>query len=173
MEKPITVSFRWTKEEMLRASRRATKQTPGVRRLYLVMRVVALGMLVTGTYSFSTGHTNLSGFISMIGLSMFFMAIPLLQRLAVLKTYRQMPVRDRLVTWEITADRLTAKTELATSEMTWPALIKVIRLSDGFLLSLHPRSFHWLPSDAFGDPADIERFAELAKSKVQRYEQAR
>jgi YcxB-like protein len=173
MEKPITVSFRWTREEMLRASRRATKQTPAVWRLYLVMRVVALGMLVTGTYSFSTGHTNLSGFIIMVGLSTFFMAIPFLQRLAVLRTYRQMPVRDRLVTWEITADRLTAKTELATSEMTWPALIKVIRLSDGFLLSLHPRSFHWLPSDAFDDPADIERLAELAKSKVQRYEQAR
>ena len=106
----------------------------------------------------------------MVVFSIFFMAIPLLQRLAVLKTYRQMPVRDRLVTWEITADRLTAKTDLATSEMTWAALIKVIRLADGFLLSFHPRSFHWLPSDAFNDPADVERLAELAKSKTQRYE---
>jgi len=114
MEKTITASFRWTKEEMLRASRRATRQTPTVWRLYLVMRVIAIGLLVTGTYSFSTGHMDLSGFISMTGLSIFFMAIPLLQRLAVLKTYRQMPVRDKVVTWEITADRLTAKTDLAT-----------------------------------------------------------
>lgn len=74
---------------------------------------------------------------------------------------------------KVTLRWLMAKTELATSEMTWPALIKVIRLADGFLLSLHPRSFHWLPGDAFGEPADIERFAELAKSKVQRYEQVR
>jgi hypothetical protein len=156
MEKPITASFRWDKEEMLRASRHAMNRTSGMRGIHIVMRALAAFMLIGGVYTFSTGHTDLSGFIGLVVLSVCFVAIPFLPRLGVHLKYRQMPDRDKIVTWEISADRLTLKTDLATTDTTWGALVRVIRLPDGFLLSPNPGLFQWLPSHAFHDPADIE-----------------
>ena len=172
MEKPITASFRWDKEEMLRASRHAMNHTAGMRRIHIVMRALAVFNLIGGGYTFCTGHTDLTGFIGLVVLSVFFIAIPFLPRLGVRMKYRQRPDRDKIVTWEISADRLTLKTDLATTDMTWGALVRVIRVPDGFLLSPNPGQFQWLPSHSFHNPADIERFAELAKSRARKYDHA-
>jgi pimeloyl-ACP methyl ester carboxylesterase len=52
---------------------------------------------------------------------------------------------------------------------TWAFFQKAIRTREGFLLYPNPRLFHWLPMHAFRDTGDVERFAELAKSKVREY----
>lgn len=156
---------------MLRAHKHAMNETPAIRRLRAVMGAVGLFMLVAGAVSFYTGHTDLPGFIGMAVLSIFFLGWPLLLRRGVLKKYAQMPDRDRVVNWEIAEDRVISRTDLATAEMTWGAFIRVVRFSDGFLLSPNVGLFHWLPTHAFQNPEDADQFAELAKSKVQVYHQ--
>jgi hypothetical protein len=76
-----------------------------------------------------------------------------------------------MVHWQITAEGLVVTTELSNAHFKWEALMKVIRVSDGFLLATHPRVFHWLPAHGFADSADVERFAELAKSTAPKYDE--
>src|SRR5206468_6953159 len=99
----------------------------------------------------------------------FFFSMPLFARAATLKFYEQKPDRDMEVTWHISEDRVSSKTDLASSENSWAFFPRVLRLHEGFLLYPNDRIFHWLPLHDFRDLRDIERFADLAKSKAKEY----
>jgi len=157
---------------MLLANRHVMKQIKTTRRAFLTIRVLGLIFLICGVTSFVAGHTNLAGFIYSVVLGIVCNVLPFLPRLMLRRKFRNMPNRDKLVTWEVTSDHLTAKTDLSTTDMLWDALVKVVRLRDGFLVSGNPGIFQWLPNHGFQDPADVERFAELAKSKVRQYNHA-
>lgn len=103
-------------------------------------------------------------------LGVFFACLPLLTRRAALKMYAQKADRDMTVTWEISNDRVSAKTEVARSDMTWAAFRRVLRLPEGFLLYPNDSISHWLPVNAFAGDADVERFAALAKARVGQYD---
>jgi hypothetical protein len=45
----------------------------------------------------------------------------------------------------------------------------MLRVREVFLLYPGGNTFHWLPMHSFGDPADAERFAQLAKTKFRDY----
>src|SRR5262249_14113759 len=99
-----------------------------------------------------------------------FLCIPLFTRRSILKVYAQKPDRDMVVTYEITSERVATRSEIASSDIIWRAISRGIRVPEGFLFYISDRMFHWLPVHGFQDTADVERLAQLAKSKVQQYE---
>jgi hypothetical protein len=158
---------------MSRANIYAINQTGAIRRVAIGIRILSLIFLIGGIASFYFGRTDLAGFVGLVVLCIIMNVIPSVPLLAALRRFRHTQALDRLVTWEITDEQLTVKSDLASMTLRWNALIRVVRLPDGFLLGTDPGFFQWLPTHAFHEPPDIERFAELAKSKVRRYDLAK
>ena len=169
MSPPITASFRWSKDEFLRAQRLALRHSGMARLLYRFM--AALGALILLSVAVSFAHHTIAwpGFIVAVLVSAVFFSMPLFARRAAIKLYAQKPDRDMEVTWDISEGGIRSKTPLALSDNAWTFFQKVIRAREGFLLYPNSRIFHWLPMHAFHDTADVERFAKLAKSKVREY----
>jgi hypothetical protein len=76
------------------------------------------------------------------------------------------------VEWQISPDRLVAKTAVSNAETAWIMIARVLRTPDGFLLYPNDSVFHWLPAHGFRESADMERLAQIAQSKVQQYDHA-
>jgi hypothetical protein len=112
-------------------------------------------------------------FISTLPLCFIFLALPfalrLLQGFVVRHRFQDNPQRDQLMSWDVTADQITVSNHLVRTECKWDSVVKVVRVGDGFLVSTQTAMFQWLPFHAFHDPADAQRFADLAKSKVKNY----
>ena len=158
---------------MLRAHWRATKQTRGASAVIITLRICGILLLLSSIVGLVKGYADFKGAIPTLVIGALCVGLPLLQSFTLRRRFRSLPNRDKTITWEITEDRLTTKTEFSSVEMAWAALIRAVRVSDGFLFSTHVGSFHWLPNHAFHDPSDIDRLADLAKAKAQRYEHAR
>ena len=169
MSTPITASYRWSKDEFLRAQRLAVRHSRQGRLLYRFLTVIGVLILLSGVVGLCQRTTGWLGFLFTVLLSSFFFSVPLFARRTALKLYAQKPDRDMVVTWDISDDGIRSKTELASSESTWAFFQKVFRVREGFLLYTSGSIFYWLPMHAFRDTADAERFAELAKSKVRDY----
>ena len=101
-----------------------------------------------------------------------FLAMPLFTRRAVLKMYAQKPDRDMHVSYEISIDRISTKSEVVSTEMLWRTIVRAHKVPEGFLLYPSDRMFHWLPVHGFQNAADVERLAQLTKSSVKQYEHA-
>lgn len=106
------------------------------------------------------------GMIGLMLLGAMFVSMPLFIRRGALRLYAQKADRDMTVRWEISDDRVSSKTDLAASDLSWTAFVKVARLPQGFLLYPNDSVFLWLPVHAFASAADVERFAALATVKV-------
>jgi hypothetical protein len=171
MEKPITVSFRWTAKEMLLAQG-------------LHMRYSKMGRRLRWSYMGGGGLFILLGIAGLVRQKEFFasafpffvfaaifLAMPLFTRRAVLKVYAQKPDRDMLVTYEISAERIASRTEIGSSDMLWRAIVRVHRVPEGFLLYPSERMFHWLPMYGFQEAADVERLTKLTKAIVPKYDE--
>jgi hypothetical protein len=171
MSTSITASFQWSKDEFLRAQRLAVRHSPQARLIYRLTTLIGVLILLSGMVGLYRGTTGLPGLLFTVLFGALFFSIPLFGRRAALKIYAQKPDRDMEVTWIITDDGVRTRTELASSENTWAFFQKVLRVRDGFLLYPGASVFHWLPMHAFRNPGDMERFAELAKSKVREYKQ--
>jgi hypothetical protein len=133
------------------------------------MMAIGVLILLSGVVSFYQHGIGWPGFLFTVLFSALFFSMPLFARRTALKLYAQKPDRDMEVTWDISEDGIRSKTPLAASENTWAFFQKVLRAREGFLLYPNGRIFHWLPTHAFRDAGDVERFAELAKSKVREY----
>jgi len=169
MDKPIIISFRWSFEELLLAHKshmRFSKLGRKFRRIIFGggMFFLALGIVFAA-------QRNLAPAFPLFALAFGFLASPLFLRRALRKSYAQKPDRDLVVTYEISAERLAVKSEVASSEMLWRTILRVHRVPQGFLLYPTDHMFHWLPITGFRDAADVERLAQLAKSNVQDYSQ--
>jgi hypothetical protein len=55
-------------------------------------------------------------------------------------------------------------------EMAWSMVFKALRTPAGFLLYTTDTMFYWLPAHAFRDAEEMERLAQMAQAKVERYE---
>jgi len=91
----------------------------------------------------------------------------------VLKAYAKKPDKDLVITYQVSGEGLLCKSEVASSDMLWRVLGTVLRTADGFLLYVSDTQVHWLPVRGFQDPADLDRFAALARSKVESYSDER
>jgi len=87
--------------------------------------------------------------------------------------YAKKPDRDLLVTYEISEERISCKSDVASSDLTWRTILKALRTADGFLLYVGDTQLHWLPIRGFRDPVEVDRLAGLAKEKVQDYNDER
>jgi hypothetical protein len=169
MSSPIVASFRWSKDEFLRAQHRAIGHSRLARLVYWFTTAAGAVILLIAVLSLYQHSMSWPGFLFMVLFSALFFAMPLFSRRAALKLYAQKADRDMEVIWNISEDGIRSKTPLALSENAWAFFQKAIRTREGFLLYPNPHQFHWLPMHAFHDAADVERFAELAKSKVREY----
>lgn len=169
MSLPITASFRWSRNEFLRAQRLAVRHSPQGRWLYRFTTAIGVLILLSGIVSVYKGTVGWLGFLFTVLFSGIFFCMPFLARRTALRLYAQKPDRDMEVTWEISEDGIHSKTRLASSENTWTFFHRVIRTKEGFLLYSSGSMVNWLPTHAFRNADDMERFARLAKSKVRDY----
>jgi YcxB-like protein len=169
METPIVATYRWSKDEFLRSQRLAVRHSKQGGWLYRVTALIGGLILLSGVVNLYMRPSGWPAFLFTAAVSAFFFSMPFFARLTALKLYAQKPDRDMEVTWHISDERVTSKTELASSENSWAFFLRVLRLPEGFLLYPNDRIFHWLPLHAFCDPRDVERFAELAKAKAKEY----
>ena len=98
---------------------------------------------------------------------------PVLMRRVVLKAYAKKPDRDLVITYQVSGEGLSCKSDVASSDMLWRVVARVLRTADGFLLYVSDTQVHWLPVGGFQDSADLDRFAALARSKVESYKDER
>jgi hypothetical protein len=169
MDKPITVAFRWSAEEMLLAQRlhmRHSRQGRKIRRL--VIGGAALFLLL-GIAGLAKGRDFFAAAFPFFLLAGVFLAMPLFTRRAVLKMYEQKPDRDMVVTYQISTDSIAAQSDVASSSILWRTIIRAHRTPEGFLLYPTDQVFYWLPMRGFQDSADIERLAQLAKTNAKEY----
>jgi hypothetical protein len=166
---PIVATYRWSKDEFLRAQRHAIGHSRLARMVYWFTTAAGAVILLAGVVSLYQHSMAWPGFLFMVLFSALFFAMPLFSRRAALKLYAQKPDRDMEVTWTISEDGIRSKTPLALSENAWAFFQKAIRTREGFLLYPNTRMFYWLPMHAFHDTSDVERFAKLAESRVREY----
>jgi hypothetical protein len=94
-------------------------------------------------------------------------------RRVVLKTYAKKPDKDLVITYQVSRERLSCKSEVASSDMLWRVVARVLRTVDWFLVYVSDTQVHWLPVRGFQEPADLDRFAAIARSKVESYNDER
>ncbi|HWW01481.1 MAG TPA: YcxB family protein [Candidatus Acidoferrum sp.] len=180
MEKPIQVSYHWTADEMLllnsihmRYSTQGRKLLRSFRRsgiIFICMGVVSLFTVAITPQKWRACAFGLAFVLA--GAALRF-GVPLLMRRSVLKNYAKKPDRGLLVTYELSEERLACKSDVASTDLAWRAVQKVLRTADGFLAYLTDVQMHWLPVRGFQNEADTERFAQLAKAKVKDYRDER
>ena len=155
--KPIIVTFRWSKEEFLRAQRVARRHSPTMRKLYIIYAIVIASVLINAVVGIFRNPTPWPQtlYLVCIGAALLF-GMPFYIRRAVLKLYAQKNDRDREVRYEIFDDHLHCHTQLISVDHQWAGFQRVLQVSEGFLIYPSNQAFHWLPAHGFENPADIE-----------------
>lgn len=97
----------------------------------------------------------------------------ILIRKAVIKAYAKRPDRDLPFVYTISQEGLKHQCDIASTDLDWRAFTRVVRSAQGFLLYFSETQVHWLPVRGFENPADVDRFAALAKEKITDYKDAR
>jgi hypothetical protein len=173
----LAVSYRWSADEVLLLNRLHMQHSPQFRRLHRAFRSTGVIFLCIGIAVFSgIGLTPQKlravlcglGFIS--AAAALLVGLPHVLRKSVLKLYAKRPERDLVITYRLSDERIFCKSEVASSEMLWRTILKVLQTDDGFLLYVSDTQIHWLPIHGFQNPADVDRFANLATEKVEELE---
>ncbi|SRR6266404_5035008 len=180
MERPIIkISYRWSEGEMLLLNRIHMRNSAQGRKLTRGFKSTGIIFLVMGTIAFcSIGATpeKLRALCFGFGLVLLGVALlwgmPYLNRTAVLKMYAKKPDKDLVMTYEVSDDGISCKSDVASSEMLWRVIVRGLRAKEGFLLYISDIQTHWLPIHGFQDATDVSRFADLTKAKVQDYKEA-
>ena len=180
MDTPINISYRWSASEILLLYRLHMQCSPQGRKLNRSFRSTGIIFLCMGTIAFcGIGLTPQKPRAFLFGLGLILAAaallvgVPRLLRNAALKMYAKKPDKDLVITYQISEERLSCKSDVASSEMTWRTILRVLRTKDGFLLYFSDIQIHWLPIHGFLNPADVDRFADLARAKVGEYKDER
>jgi hypothetical protein len=171
MNDPITVTFRWSAEEMLKAQSAQLRYSPAgkkLRRMYFLLIAV---LIFAGVSILIRGISPIFGIGFLAGAFGVLLA-PLKMRSMTLKRYAQRSDRDMMVNY-LFSDQIICKTDASSSTMEWRVITRVLQTPGGFVLYPNSEVSHWLPGHAFGDSESIQRFAQLAKSKVQNFEAAK
>lgn len=153
--------------------RKVTKKTRNVGILFIALGVLGLcGFFVARLQSekFRTLGIGI-GFV-LVGYALP-RIMPVLIRRAAIKSYSQKPDRDMVINYELSEQGVACRSEVASSDLRWQGIPRVVRTADGFMLYLTDMQVHWLPARSFQNKEEIERFARLAKAKAAQYEEER
>jgi dipeptide/tripeptide permease len=157
----------------MRHSTRGRKLLRSFRRsgiVFIGIGAVSFFTVTMTSQNWSAGAFGLAFVLAGVAL---LAGVPLLMRRGVLKNYAMKPDKDLVVTYELSEDRLVCKSEVASTDLLWRAIQKVLRTPDGFLVYLTDVQIHWLPMRGFQNEADQERFAQLAKAEGEDYRDER
>ena len=83
-----------------------------------------------------------------------------------LAAYRKLSPAQRSVRYLFTDDAIETATGVASSTISWVAIQKVVETSTAFYVSSHKNLYQVVPKRSFKDDADLQRFREMAKSKL-------
>jgi len=108
--------------------------------------------------------------VYLVALGLFLLSIPWFTRRATVKDFAKRPDKDMDLEWQISPDRLAAKTAVSSAETAWSMISRVLRTREGFLFYPNDKMFHWFPAHAFRDATEMERLAQIAQSRVQQYD---
>jgi hypothetical protein len=171
MDAPIKASYRWTVDELSTANRLHLRHLPRSKKTSREMWLLAPIAIPAGIYSLLTpGSRWLSVLFIIVGAS--YAAFTALCRRMTHKHFATRPDRDMMVDWEFYPDRLVAKTEASVTKSEWPAIPRVLRTPQGFLLYKGEHLYYWVPTHAFNSTTEIDAFTLLAKSKTQKFEES-
>ena len=180
METSIKISYQWNADEMLLVNRLHMRYSPQLRKLNFSSRsggviFIFLGFVCLCVMGATTEKWRAATYgcgLVLVGVALL-TGLPFFMRRVLLKAYAKKPDRDMVVTYQISGERLLSKSDVASSDMLWRVVARVLRTPDGFLLYVSDTQVHWLPVRGFQDPADADRFAALARSKVESYKDER
>ena len=180
MDTPINVSYRWSADEMLLLNRLHMQSSPQGRKAQRSFRSTGVILLCLGIVALcSVGLTpqklraSLFGVGFLLGAAALLVGMPRLMRNAVLKMYAKKPDRDLVISYQLSEESLSCKSDIASSEMLWRNILKVLRTKAGFLLYVSDNQIHWLPIHGFQNAADVGRFADISRGKAPEYKDER
>jgi len=169
MEEPIVIRYRWTAEELLRATRYFWRSMFGLR-----LRLILFGWAaLLAAVSFWVGLSFVTTWLFLVVLFYVFFLSDLTLGWAVRRKFKQRPDRDVEIEWRVTEEQLRIRSKLSDSEVAWEIFAKGVIAPDGVLLCPNNQIFHWLPREGFASDAEFGRFLELAKSKVPKIREIR
>jgi hypothetical protein len=166
MEDPIVIRFRWTAEELLRASRWNFRHScrPALRATLPVMWAL---LLIAGLLGLRKGsvipHSLALGFLAG---ALCWLVMRVLRKWFVRRNFSKRPDRDIDIEARAASDSFSIECSLSQGTQVWDSFAKVVRAPDGILLYPTNEIFHWFPRSGFASDADFERFATLAENKI-------
>jgi hypothetical protein len=167
IEKPIRASFQWSGQEWLLVQRIATRYTLGLLRFFWLLMVTIIVVQMIPVF-FRAQPIRFKDLFLIIVVLAAFSSAPILTRWMTLRRYAEKPDRDMTVVFTITDQSIHSKTDIASTEVSWNAFTRAIRVPKGFLL-LSGRLFHWIPTKAFSSDLEVQQFADLIASKIRQY----
>jgi hypothetical protein len=168
----IEATFKWSAAEMLKAQYANMRSSPTsrkIRRGALIWGAIALllGIAILIVHGFQVADSFFGLFLSVMGTAL--LLFPVWTRRIILQQYAKRPDRDLEVSWAVSPEEIFSKTEASDSRFEWRMISRVVESSQGFLLYPNDQIFHWLPKHAF-EADGAKRFADLAESRVKRYD---
>jgi hypothetical protein len=173
MEQPVVIRFRWTADELLRAYRYHFRHLYPRALRFAANFIFALNIWIgycLARERASVAYVALG--IALMALGVYFFVLRRAERRWMIRRqFSKRPDKDVELEWQITSEQIQSQSVLGHSQFSWQALSKVVRTPEGVLVYPHGQMFHWLPRHGFASDADFERFIELAKQKIQRYDE--
>ncbi len=173
MDQTITIRFRWTADELLQAHRYHFRHIcrPILRLgLNFIIGFILFGGVLMLFTAGPSGKAPLPVIIGCLVLgSYWFVVRPFERRWWTRRQFSKRPDRDIEIEWQVGSEKIFAGSVLGQTEITWQAFAKVVCTPNGMMLYPIDQMYHWLPHHGFASDAEIERFVELAKTKIERH----
>jgi len=169
MEEPIIIRYRWTAEELLRATRYFWRHMFSPRMRIILFCWAALLTAV----SFWVGLSPVTSWLFLVVLFYVFFVSDLTLGWSVRRRFKQRPDRDMEIEWRVTGEKLRVHSKHSDSEVAWEAFAKGVIAPDGVLLYPNNQIFHWLPREGFASDSDFDKFVTLARSKLAKFHEVR
>ena len=168
MDSPIVIRFRWTADELSQAQRYHFRQACRPVLRFALHFIFAL-MILAGYGWISSGKSWPIG-IGFIVAGIYWFAIrPFDRRWTARRQFANRPDKDLEVEWQVSPDKISTRSSLSQSEISWQLFAKMVCTPRGILLYPNERIFHWLPRGGFTSDSDFQKVVELGKSKIRRH----
>lgn len=169
MEQPVTIKYRWTAEELIRAHgyhfRHSCRPVFRFGLHFIFALMLLAGVFVLAKDGIKRGLVP----VAFVVVGTYWFTLRSFERRWLLRRqFAKRPDKDTEIEWQITPDKVFIKSGLGSGECEWRAFAKMVRAPDGLMFYPNEQIFHWLPRSAFASAGDFDKVIELAKSKVQR-----
>jgi hypothetical protein len=166
MEQPVTIRFRWTVNDLLRAHRYHFRHS--CRLVFRFGLHLIFALVILGGYGLYQSGKSFAGIAFAFGGVYWFTLRPFERRWMLRRQLNKNPARDIEFEWQVDSDKIFARSSLAQAEFSWQAFSKMVSTPAGVLLYPNDQIYHWLPRHGFASDPEFKRFVELAKSKIHR-----